>query len=859
MRTQRKDSHWVQEYLICFTLGFGILILLNLLRQGTMFWGVDGVVMYHTTASYAKTFWLNLLQGTITVMDFTVGEGLNPILHMTYYGLLEPWNLLYVITPDSWTPTVYTILLFARILLSGLAFGWYAQRHSQDHRAISVGAITYVFSGYFLFWTQGPVLLNAGFLLPLLVGYMEESISKQKHIQLGLVTALAYITNYYVAIVLSCILLIYGILYLSIHRLWKQWNAWVWTVISHASGILISGIIFVPCALYIFNGMRIGECTGYNHWLVYPWQYYVNIIQSLFAPASDNALYWQHPYQSQTNVALITLPAIFTLYTASDKTTKLMKWSLIIAGVMLCVPAFGRLLNGNAYTTNRWTIALSFVISMITVWAIPHMQLSTKQKIGIWLYILISSGLGFLYTLPTVAFLSAILLVLIGLLLTTVSLETNLKKLMRLSVIGTMLISMVFSQYISTFVTQNQLINSDYYQILNKPTNISQRVSQTDNLIGVNTGVIHQKHTNTSAWNVISTAKGEYYNNIQAMPNILHPTWAIASDDRSSIQVLSATRYYITTDTRQAAVPVGFQYLYTTQRENEALHVYKNINNPGVGYVFTKTLSTDVFEHMNIAEKQAALMQYAIIENGDTVYQSQSLVIPHTESREGESIAMTLNVPNGYELYLCVNNVEKASANWELLPTQLVSNEDDTIYDVQVVCSDADDTLTKYMSAWQPNAHLQTLSGLRTMCLGHQMQDKVTVHLKYSADVTIGEIQFYAIPTDALAATSLTKNAMYDVTQEGSVVSGKVNTANDGVLQISIPYDEGWKVYIDGTQAETFTSGIKYIGVNLSAGAHEIKLEYQMIGMREGVIASCLGIITLLVIGIIQYKKRNPI
>ena len=855
MHIQSRKQHWMREYLICFALGFGILMLLNILRQGTPFWGVDGVTMYYTTASYAKTFWTELLHGQLTTIDFTIGEGLSPILHMAYYGLLEPWNILYVIAPESWMPIIYGAFIIMRILLSGITFGWYAQRHSHDQRAISTGAIIYVFSGYFLFWTQGPVLINAGFLLPLLVLSFEQSIEQQKHLLLVLVTAFAYLTNYYVAIMLSCILLCYGILYLSVHQLWKQVKIWIHTVLSHAIGVLISGVIVLPCILYIFNGMRSGS-TGYNNWFIYPPQYYLSLIQSLFTPSIDNTLYWNHPYQSHTGFALIALPAIGMLYHSHEKTTKIMQWSLAIAAIMLCIPAFGRIFNGNTYTTNRWVVALSFIVSMIVVWAIPRMQLSKTHKKLIWGYIAISGALGFLFTSPNVAMISAVMLALTGILLTTTPLQTSLKPLMRLFVSGTVLLAMVFSQYISTFVTQNQLIQYDYYEILNKSTSITQRVGQTDNLIGANTGAIHKIFTNTSVWNVMAAEQGDYYNNIQLMPDIVHPTWASASDDRTAIQILSAGKYYITTDERQLATPVGFQYLYTSQTDNAQLHVYENLNHIGMGYIFTQTLSTDVLNQMNIAERQAALMQYAIMDDGETAYTTQSIELSHTEQREEGRVSITVHIPEGYEVYLDINNVEQRNGSWDLLPQKLVTQADENTAAIQVECNSANGTLKKQISAMQPDAHLHTLSGHRTVCLGHAMTGDVAIQFKHLDNVTIGDIKIYAIPVESLSTEKLQGNALCDVRQENNVVYGTVNAQQDGVLQIAIPYDTGWTVYIDGEEVNTFASGIKYIGVNITAGTHDIQLKYHTPEMHAGMIISCIGL-SIFIVSILPYKKRK--
>lgn len=70
-------------------------------------------------------------------------------------------------------------------------------------------------------------------------------------------------------------------------------------------------------------------------------------------------------------------------------------------------------------------------------------------------------------------------------------------------------------------------------------------------------------------------------------------------------------------------------------------------------------------------------------------------------------------------------------------------------------------------------------------------------------------------------------------------IKGTVKALEDGVLYLSIPYEKGWTAYIDGKKADTFRVFGAMTGVKVSAGEHDVRLEYVPEGLVPGVIVSC--------------------
>ena len=65
-------------------------------------------------------------------------------------------------------------------------------------------------------------------------------------------------------------------------------------------------------------------------------------------------------------------------------------------------------------------------------------------------------------------------------------------------------------------------------------------------------------------------------------------------------------------------------------------------------------------------------------------------------------------------------------------------------------------------------------------------------------------------------------------------LEGTIDAGYDGYLYTSIPYDEGWKIYIDGHEVKTFEIGESQLASTIKQGKHKIKLVYSPKGLTYG-------------------------
>jgi uncharacterized membrane protein YfhO len=93
--------------------------------------------------------------------------------------------------------------------------------------------------------------------------------------------------------------------------------------------------------------------------------------------------------------------------------------------------------------------------------------------------------------------------------------------------------------------------------------------------------------------------------------------------------------------------------------------------------------------------------------------------------------------------------------------------------------------------------------------------------------------------------------------KDSTVIEGNIDVKKDGLLYLSIPYEKGWKLYVDGVKTEIKPLEDAMITADLTKGYHEIKLTYSPDGFVLGVAVSIVGLAAFVVLMILKKKKSR--
>lgn len=120
---------------------------------------------------------------------------------------------------------------------------------------------------------------------------------------------------------------------------------------------------------------------------------------------------------------------------------------------------------------------------------------------------------------------------------------------------------------------------------------------------------------------------------------------------------------------------------------------------------------------------------------------------------------------------------------------------------------------------------------------------------KISADV-------YRMDEEVLSETLAMLGARHleDVTWESNFISGRITLEEPGRLILSVPYEDGWTVRMNGEEVEGEMFGGCLMAFDLEPGTYEIEMKYRAAGAVAGIIVTLLSIAAFA--GIMALRRR---
>lgn len=99
------------------------------------------------------------------------------------------------------------------------------------------------------------------------------------------------------------------------------------------------------------------------------------------------------------------------------------------------------------------------------------------------------------------------------------------------------------------------------------------------------------------------------------------------------------------------------------------------------------------------------------------------------------------------------------------------------------------------------------------------------------------------------------KNSMLVSEAEDGYIKGKISLTEGKTLLTTVPYDEGWSVYVDGEKADIKIWADAFISVEVPEGSHEVEFRFRPEGMDLGILISTICWIVYIILFIYMVKK----
>lgn len=252
--------------------------------------------------------------------------------------------------------------------------------------------------------------------------------------------------------------------------------------------------------------------------------------------------------------------------------------------------------------------------------------------------------------------------------------------------------------------------------------------------------------------------------------------------------------------------------------------MYKNPNALSLGYqisdnydeLYKKGNRKNPFERLNSMVKAMSGTK-------------EDILIPFDKEYLGDNkYKFNINTDSKY-LYLSVDY--DISINWTVYDTVYINDEYTLSLDSENI------GLNKI-----ENKYANSEINLR---LESNKEDKDKVYLYYFDEEAFNR-----------AMDTLKKHQLKSVKANGNKVVAKADLEEDGRIFMSIPYDTGWKIYVDNKKVKYQKTAGDFISFKVSRGKHNIRMKYYSKGFKAGVVIHLIGL-SILVIYIKKKKSKT--
>ena len=803
-----------------------IIMIIIFAQRGIFPFGEESFLrtdMYHQYAPFFSEFQYKLTHGGSLLYSWDIGMGVNFAALYSYY-LASPLNWLIVLCPKKFIIEFMTYMIVVKIGLSGLAFSWYLRRHFKTvDFGIAFFGIFYALSGYMAAYSWNIMWLDCILLFPLIMLGLEKLVQEKKCILYCITLGLSILSNYYISIMI-CIFMVFYFLALLILEGRKPWKEVLINGVHFAVYSLLAGGLAAVVLLPEIYAMKMTASGDINFPQTFSSYFSIFDMIARHLPAVETEIGLDHWPNIYCGVAILIF---FLLYLGCRKIRQ--KDKIVMCSLLLffyasfSINVFNFIWHGFHYPNSlpcRQSFIYIFLIltagyhAYIYLHEIPWKHVVTAFFATV-IFVIMAQKLitddAFHFSVFYVAIIFLAVYtglislyqrginrnVLVLLALGVVALEAAVNTTVT-SVTTTSRTSYVKDNKASIDLTEGLLPNPDFYRV--------EKVTR--------------KTKNDGAWMNFpsvslfsSTANADLSKFFKKLGCESSTNAYSITGSTPLVDALFAVKYALYSE------EAGENQVSSLVSVQDDMQLWKNNYALSLGFM----MPYDVENNW-----QLELTNPAEVQNDLSVVLGASPVLSEVPSEvKGKSFTFTPDTDGDYYVFVSNKKVEKVAA----LLGEKTKNFDNV-----------------------SRGYLLELGYLKSgeeVTLRNDDNDQDLIASAYRF-VPEGLESVYQV---------LNKNSLKLTKWTDTQIKGTVDAEKAGLLYLSIPFDKGWSVKIDGKEAEPYKIFDTFLSVHMTAGTHEVSLEYMPEGLKAGGMITGGSILILLVLtGLAagKNKKRKP-
>lgn len=829
---EKKKNGWI-VFLLSFLLPVLSLVLIFFVKDIYPF-GDNSFLrtdMYHQYAPFFAEFAEKLQNGESLLYSWRVGAGSNFLTLLAYY-LLSPFNLALFVLSKPAVIEFMTYLIVFKTGLCGLTMAWYLCRKFHTRTiAAALFAMAYALSGYMAAYSWNIMWLDCIWLAPLVLLGLEQLVEENKGLLYCVTLALSILTNYYISIMLCLFLVFYFLCLLIMYPSRREELAvgeakaglrqYLMKCLRFAFYSLLAGGIAAVILLPVMLALKTTASSNVN---------FPDSLSSYF-PMIDMAA--RHMAGVETEIGLEHWPNLYScaavfvlapLYIMNksipfkEKIVKCLLLLFLLVSFAWNIPNF--IWHGFHYPNSlpcRQSFLYTIVLLAMCFEAFICLRTASLSQIvgSVWgaiAFIFLSEKVVEAEEFRFYVFYINILLVgLYGLFL-----YLHKRRRAAVSTLCVLAFSVVFLETglnmgITSITTTSR---SSYLRNTESFERLSQTAEDAEGGVFFRMEKAVKKTKNDGAWagyrsaSIFSSTTNAAITTIYKHLGMEGSTNAYSFTGATPfVQALLSVKYTL------AEAPDAETPLTTWIATDGAVSLYRNDYTLPLGFMIPESAV-----NWNHQDTNPIQVQNNFVAGTTTV----GAVFTMVNSGNGSSYTFTAPQDGYYYGVLSDFSVKNITADFGERSTTYSNVDRDFILD------------------------LGYLKGGESVTLNGDDDKNVNVSL-------------YRLLQDEFidAVNQLNEEPLLVDSYTDTRIDGRVAALSDGILFTSIPYEEGWTVYVDGVAVETEAYADAFLSVPLSAGEHTIHMEYMPAGLKQGA-AITLGslLLLLLTVAVTVYRRR---
>ncbi len=860
----------LSAFLATFLIGLLVLAIRGIAPFGDN--SIITIDCFHQYSPFLLEIRDRILNGKSLIYSWDAGLGRDLFVQTAYYTASPLDYLVLLIKPEQICEFV-AFLILLKISLCGASFTFYLNKHYARQDVFSfIGGVMYAFCGFTACYYWNFMWLDVVALFPILALGTERLVREKKTVLYTLILAAIMILNFYLAILVCTFITFYFLkLMLEEKHTGKEWRERILLfVIPSVLAALMASFLLLPSVISIKH--TASEGTPFPSFAIY-----LSIFQfvaSHFTGARPSVMSRNvdAPNIYSGVITLLFLP-LYVKYAADSKRKKISN-GLFILVLVVCMffQQIDYIVHGFYFTANlphRYVFIYSFMLLVLAYETLPALRKANRKDL-----------------IREVIIYSILLFVTDRIIIPRIpDFEPVLEPY---ELVGNIVLMAVYAFILIRYIEGKSLVPGRKIMIPVTLLIFAECAYMFSNCIEITTKkseyIANMKDTKEamayldertdepfyrseySRQQAINEGSVYHYNGFSTFSSMLPGG---TTDLMKSLGVISSAksfRYYDPT----ALIDAMFDMKYIFSRENQ-----------GIGYSM-KSLKS--FNTIDVWENQRCLPLGFMVNKKITdwkVKKSQPFAVQNDFIEKAAGVkdemfsmcpAKTVNLDNGK--FLATEGTGSFSYKLndpyalEKVPVVTAVYEcpkDGYLY--LYVDSDNTDYVTYYTDTEQQNRDLS--AGNETIDVGEVKKgEKIKVqfalnkkgefetHYREEGSVTIYAAMYH---DDAFQkAYDMLSEQPWQLTSFHSThLEGTVDAKEDGILFTSIPWTSGWKVTVDGKEAEKVPIGEEgLLGVSVSKGKHTVVMDYHTPGLMPGIVMSAAGVALFCVFEAVRKRKK---